>query len=273
MGREYLSIWSKSTAAATGSNAFSLQATYILSANGREERKKEALYWDRWARNWRHALVPPATRVVFSADPQRVMTCTGACLLPTLVAVFPKPLERGFQTIFWKPERILEVSLPRFFPIYFSQQAEKLGPLMTDARLSHSQRCTGLWDPVPPSLRMRPSAGVQRWLAIRHGPGSPREKGMGDPQKLVETSCVVRLAEEVTLRSGHLSTKKEKQEGEGVGWKGCWHAGWHVTLGSDWYFHSLSQYRVSISSRLFNICLSQVIIHSMISLAWTAQSE
>lgn len=69
---------------------------------------------------------------------------------------------------------------------------------------------------------MRPSAGGREgdWL-IRQDLAVPERRAWGTPQKLVET-FVGGLAEENTLREarGHLSTKKEKQEGEGVGWKG-----------------------------------------------------
>ena len=75
------------------------------------------------------------------------------------------------------------------------------------------------------------------------------------------------LAEENTLREAHehLSTKKEKQEGEGGGVEGKLTHSVACHISSDLAFGVFSQYRVSISSRLFNIYSIQGIIHSMIS--------
>ena len=129
---------------------------------------------------------------------------------------------------------------------------------------------------------MRPSARGREgdWL-IRQNLTVSERRAWGTPQKLMET-FVGGLAEENTLREAHehLSTKKEKQEGEGGGvrmgntcipmvegggveGKLTHSVACHIS--SDLAFGVFSQYRVSISSRLFNIYSIQGIIHSMIS--------
>lgn len=114
---------------------------------------------------------------------------------------------------------------------------------------------------------MRPSARGREgdWL-IRQNLTVSERRAWGTPQKLMET-FVGGLAEENTLREAHehLSTKKEKQEGEGGGVEGKLTHSVACHISSDLAFGVFSQYRVSISSRLFNIYSIQGIIHSMIS--------
>ena len=114
---------------------------------------------------------------------------------------------------------------------------------------------------------MRPSARGREgdWL-IRQNLTVSERRAWGTPQKLMET-FVGGLAEENTLWEAHehLSTKKEKQEGEGGGVEGKLTHSVACHISSDLAFGVFSQYRVSISSRLFNIYSIQGIIHSMIS--------
>ena len=112
------------------SNAFSLQATHILyKMEERRERKRHCIEIDEQG-NWRHALAPPATRVVLSVDPQRVIIIRGMFVV-NVGCSFSATRER-LPNHLLKAWRILEVSLPASFLHSLQSAGWKAGPLMTD---------------------------------------------------------------------------------------------------------------------------------------------
>ena len=89
---------------------------------------------------------------------------------------------------------------------------------------------------------------------------------MGDPSETHGDFCGrISRGEHTSGGSWAPLTKKEKQEGEGGEVEGKLPHSVACHISSDLAFGVFSQYRVSISSQLFNIYSIQGIIHSMIS--------
>lgn len=169
-----------------------------------------------------------------------------------------------------KAWRILEVSLPASFLHCLRSAGWKLGPLMTDRPI---QSFSALYWPLRDCLSQFENEAICRrqggWLAYYIEPDSPRKKGMGDPSETHGDFCG-RISRREDTSGGSWAPL---HKGSKAGGRGRWggkregklphSVACHIS--SDLAFGVFSQYRVSISSQLFNIYSIQGIIHSMIS--------